>query len=578
MTQRRLLLQLTVAAALLSACTGVPRSSSPQVVEPVSAAKSGTAPAHLPALDADPRTMVLDFLAANALAEENHASALDFLTPEAKNRWLDTTVTVIDSVQVGNFTRGSVTVRGRRLGSVNASGIYTPDLAGDGSGGVSVPFTFGLKKLKGQWRIDILASGLILNSAQFQRVYQQRELYFWDLTEKHLIPDPRYSSLVDRSSLANWLLGQLIAGPRPELQNAWTRELSAHVAPRQSIVIPGSPTTVELPGASRADLGIRAHVAGQLALTLDQVRPGADISILDGGRPVPVSAAGATQFSASVFTSAVNPANPSPPLFYIRAGAVVDAKAKPVDGALGSGQYHLTSSALATKPGSEDLLAAGTAGPASDARLLVGTERTGLRDSRLHGTLSRPSWAPNLDEVWVGDGSRVYRVTRGGRPTEVPVAGAGTLTGRVSAVRFSPEGSRVALVLSENDGPGAQVWVGSVVRPPAQAQVRVDSLEPISPQGIAVTDVAWNDQLKLFTVGRNVNTDNANVYEVQVDGSLWTPRSVVNLPFGVPDSITVAENVPAWVSVGGTVWRQSGGSWASPDTGTAYGIKPIYLE
>jgi hypothetical protein len=279
-----------------------------------------------------------------------------------------------------------------------------------------------------------------------------------------------------------------------------------------------------------------------------------------------------------VFTSAVNPANTAPTLYYVRSGAVVDAAGKPVRGALGTGRENLSSIALASQASSDDLLAAGTSGSPSDARLLVGSESTGLHVTTLHGRLSRPTWAPNLNEVWVGAGAHVYRVTNGGgAPTPVPVTGAGPVTGRVSALRFSPEGSRVAMVLGARDGDSAQVWVGSVVRTPGQSQVRIDSLEPITPQGIAVTDLAWNDQLKLFVIGRVLSTGETNVFEVQVDGSLWTPRQVVNLP-GPPTSITVSENVPAWVSADGTVWTQTGGSWSSPGGKATAGENPTYLE
>ncbi|MFN2518755.1 MAG: LpqB family beta-propeller domain-containing protein [Jatrophihabitantaceae bacterium] len=575
MTRPRVLALLSAAAVLLTACTGVPASSAPQVVKQVGVAKPSSDPAITPTVGADPRTVVLEFLSANALVNESHANARDFLTPLAKNKWLDTTVTVLDSLQVGNFTNGSVTVRGREKGTVNSAGIYTPVLQGDGGGGVSVSFAFVMKKVLGEWRVDTLTSGLILSDADFQRIYQQRSIYFYDLTEQHLVRDPRYSSLTDPSLLANWLTGQLANGPRPELQNAVSRELPAQTDPRRVAVLLGSPITVELPGAAKLDAGTRDRLAGQLALTLDQVVPGAFLSILDGGRPVSVPSAGGTQFTASGFRAAANPANTAPALFYIHGEGVVDATGKPLPGDLGSGQYHLASVALAGVRGSQDLLAAGTSGPPSNARLLVGTARTGLRSTVLHGRLSRPSWAPNLNEVWVGDGAQVYRITRGGKPSVVPVAGPGALTGRVSALRFSPEGSRVAVVLSAPDGTGAQVWVGSVVR--TSAQVRVDSLEPISPQGIAVTDVAWNDQLKLFTIGRVLSTGEPSVYEVQVDGSLWTPRSSQNLP-GAPDSITVAENVPAWVSVGPTVWAQSGGSWAGPRGEQTPGTNPTYLE
>ncbi len=572
---RRLAAVLLVAALSLIGCTGVPTSSSPEVVKPVGVATAGAGPAVTPAPDADPRTMVRDFLAANALADEHHTSAREFLTPDAKNRWSDTTVTVVASEQISNYVHGSVTVHGQKLGTVSALGIYTPVLQGNGA--TPVPFTFGMRKIDDQWRIDTLTSGLILTSDDFQRVYEQHKIYFWDLMEHRLIPDPRYTALSD-SLLANWLMGQLASAPRPELQNAVSSELPAQTDARRVTVILGSPVTIEVPGANQLDLATRARLAGQVALTLDQVTPGSVMSILDGGRPVVVSSAGSTRFTATGIAAPANPARPSPRLFYIRNHAVVDASGRPLPGELGSGADNLTSISLAAKAGSKDLLAAGTSGPDNNATLLVGTRSSGLRATSLRGRLSRPTWAPGLDEVWVGDGSRVYRVSHGGRPSDVPVAGANAPTGRVSALRFSPDGSRVAMVLSGNDEASAQVWVGLVVRASGQAQVRVDSLEPISPQRIVVSDVAWNDELKLFTIGTVPGSGEGHVYEVQVDGSLWTSRTgTEDLP-GPPDSITVAEGVPAWVSVGGTVWAQTGGSWASPNGSTSGCTNPTYLE
>jgi hypothetical protein len=571
---RRLAAVLLIAALSLIGCTGVPTSSSPEIVKPVGVAQSA-APAATPAADADPRTIVLGFLAANAQANGHSAASRNFLTTDAKNRWSNTTVNVVDSLQVSNMTGGVVTVRGRDMGSVNASGIYTPALQGDGRGGVSVSFPFSMKQVGDQWRISKLGSGLILSYSEFQRIYHQRKIYFYDTAERYVVPDSRYSSLTDPSLLADWLVSQMADGPRPEIQNAVSREFPAQIDPRRVTVTLGPPAAVEVPGSSQLGASTRDRLAGQLALTLEQVTPGLAISILDGTQPITVSAAGETAFTASLFASALSPANPAPALFYIRDGAVVDAKGRRLPGQLGSPAAHLRSIALAGTSGNRDLRAAGTSGAPADARLLVGTEREGLRPTTLHGALSRPSWAPNLDEVWVGDGSQVYRFADG-KAGQVPVGGASTLTGAVRSVQFSPEGSRVALVLDALDGRSSQIYIGSVVR--TSALVRIDSLEPISPQGIDVVDVAWNDELKLFAIGKVRNTGESNVYEVQVDGSLWTSRTgSEDLP-GAPDSITVAQGVPAWVSVGGTVWAQTGGSWASPNGGTSGCTNPTYLE
>jgi hypothetical protein len=121
------------------------------------------------------------------------------------------------------------------------------------------------------------------------------------------------------------------------------------------------------------------------------------------------------------------------------------------------------------------------------------------------------------------------------------------------------------------------LYIGAVAR--GGAQVTVDGATPISPVGVRIDDVAWNDQLKLFLIGAALDTGEPQVTKVQVDGSLWSPDRIGDLPPS-PETITVADQQPAWVSSGGSVWRQSGGgSWVSPtDVGETIGTAPVYLE
>jgi len=166
-------------------------------------------------------------------------------------------------------------------------------------------------------------------------------------------------------------------------------------------------------------------------------------------------------------------------------------------------------------------------------------------------------------------------VTPAGKKQAVPVnAASGKATGRVTAVRISPEGARIALVLTNAHGL-AQIWVGAIVR--TAGSVRVDGLTPISPQDVTVTDVAWNDQLKLFSIGIDQDLRTASVWEVQSDGSRWFNSGTAGLPRG-PDSITVLADSPAAVSVGSTVWKQNGDVWEGLRGDETPGRNPIYVE
>lgn len=566
---------VAAAALVLAGCTGVPANSTPQVIGQVGVSASDTASTAPPA-GADPHEIVVDFLDASATSDPAHAKARQYLTPDAKAHWNDKTVTVVDQFRVSNLVNGTVTLTARKIGSIDATGTYTPELQGDGSGDLlAVPFTFGMQLVAGEWRIQALPNSVFVTSDNFQPLYNHYALYFYDLALQHLVPDLRYSPLNDAGLLADWLIQQLVAGPRPALADSVTSELPQVTDPLKVSVQIGSPSVVTLPGTSQLDAQTRNRVAAQLAFTLTQVTLVQSMQIVDALRPVTIPATNGPAFAAITFQSAMGMQSTSSALYYVHNGAVLDEAGKPLPGALGSSSSGLSSVALAGN-GSANLLIAGVSGSGATQRLLVGTLAEGIQPTSVRGTLSRPTWAPGRGEVWVGSGAGVIRVGADRKPLPVSItAHSGSVTGSVSAIRFSPEGSRVALVLSNPDGTG-QVWVGSIVR--SQSQVRIDGLEQVTPNGIVTRDVAWNDPLKLWVVGRNLASGDVNVYEVQIDGALLTPRGTTNLPGGDPDSITVAEGQVPWVSAGQSVWFLPGAAWASPGNGETFGTNPVYVE
>jgi hypothetical protein len=222
------------------------------------------------------------------------------------------------------------------------------------------------------------------------------------------------------------------------------------------------------------------------------------------------------------------------------------------------------------------LLAAGVQGVGAQAQLLVGSQEAGLRATTLTGPLTRPAFAPGRNEVWVGDGTRIYRVTfdtaapKVDRVPVLQVPGAG----RVIAVRISPDGARIAVVMGPPRGTAGTLYVGSIVR--GSGAPRIDALAPISPQAALITDVAWLTPLRLFAIGHLVNSSDALSFDTGVDGTDWSSRAVGLSK--APDAVTVTAGASAWVSADGFVWVQSAGQWISPTGGQTPGTAPIYLE
>jgi len=574
------------AAGFVAGCTGVPASSAPEAIEALNTAPATqTSP---PYLNGDARTIVTTFLKFNASNTASNITARAYLTPTASNHWSDRTATVIadvPSVGTYNTAKHTVTVTGRVLGRIDNQGIYTPSLQGRGSGGERQPFVFSMNGFcspqdprSGPCRISGLQGGLLITEQQFRDTYRQHLVYFYDLSDELLVPDLRWSAIADHRDLADWLLTQIVNGPRQGLRTAVGADtLPAQADARHITVVIGDPTSIEIPGSGQLDPSVRYRLAAQVSQTLNDVLAGGEMTITDNGRPVTIPTVNSTQFSASDFFGVGAPSLIQPDVYYLDGGRIRDETGRVVTGTTPEGGGPLTSFAISRRQSGAPLTIAGVVGSGTTARLQMGSQPGGLRVTSLVGALTRPSFAPGRDEAWIGAGSKVYRVTLARGTPDVenvpipPVSGGG----QVIALRLSPEGGRIAIVVSGADG-SAQLYVGSIVR--GAGRVRLDGLEPISPDGVYVKDVAWLDAAKLFAIGFLTGSQDSRTFEAGVDGTEWTNAGIGNLA-NPPDAVTAASGSSVWVSADNFVWRQSGSDWVSPGpTGQTPGTAPVYLE
>ncbi len=564
---------IAIAALLLTGCAGVPTSSKPQVVSRLTGGVQAPSPASTPLPGSDPRTIVQGFLENNPSSDQHHTAARAFLTGDTASRWSDSNATVIDRERVEQFVpdTNTVTVTGFPVGTVNADGIYTPNVSAPAQ---PSEYVFGLRSQGGQWRISSLPSGVLLTTAQFGS-YSALPLYFYDLDQRYLVQDQRYTSITGTSALVTWLINEMVAGPRDELQNAVLTEVPSQVDPRAVSVTVGTTIDITMPGVAGVGRSTLNLLAAQIAYTLRAVAATTAIRIIDG-RPLTVPALRRTDFSAPQFAGPEVPDQVGT-AYYLHNGRLYSS-GEPVRGRVGNGSYFLSSVAVAGIASVTTLRVAGTIKEAAGTRLWVGTQTGGLSPTSILGVLSRPTWAPGRNEVWIADNGALWAVDPGTVVSQVslePESG-GRMEGTVDAVRFSPDGVRIALIVSTPDG-NTQVWVGSVVR--SGNSVSVEGLEPVTPEGVTMVDVGWNGPLTLIAVGRVGTTDDGSLYSLRVDGSLLSSDAITGLPTA-PDNIAVSTGAPVIVSAGGAVWQQSGGSeWSSPDpAGETTGTSPVYQE
>jgi len=573
---RLLVAGVLATAGVLTGCTGVPTSSSPQTVEAVNVAPA-TEQAIRPGSNDSPRDIVGNFLDANAIDPGKHTSARAFMTPAARSRWSDATVTILRERVVSPYDarNGTVTVSGPLFGTLDRDGVFEP---GDGT---QVSYVFRLGQVGRQYRIAQIspAPGLLITADEFANGYTRHVLYFFDNENRYLVPDPRYTDIADRTPLANWLLDRLVDGPRPSLQTAVSSDtFPAQIDPSATSVDVEATTRVEIPGSSQLDGGGLRRLAAQVSRTLDEQTSGGGMVITDNGRAVLIPSLDRSSFTADDFAAYLGPPPPESQVYYLDGRELVNEGDKPVAGPLGRGIYGLTSVAVSRPSPTGSLVVAGVEGVGPAAHLLVGNQTTGLKPADVTGVTTRPSFATGRHELWVGAGTKLYRLTvtsTGAVLHGQPVAFAQPPAGQLRAIRVSPDGARLAFVFGSAPKDG-RLYVGAVVR--GSGAVRIAPLELISPAGAVVEDVAWLSPLRVFAVGRVAGgrpTD-SYTFDTEADGTEWQAH-LVGLS-SVADSVTASSGALPWLSAGNYVWVQSGSEWQPPVGGQTPGAAPVYLE
>jgi hypothetical protein len=503
-----------------------------------------------PGQDWTPKEIVSGFLNASASFAGEHAVAREYLTPAASSRWRPGwSVTVFGGVNgpdvalagtTDTGAKATVDVSGQVLANLNGSGQYVT-ASGAQAEKSAKPKEFTLVKVDGQWRISLLPANLLLTESDFSRVYQPRDLYFFDPAKKALVPEPVFVPLeATRTDLVNGLVNALASGPGGWLSGATTTAFPPGTKLLTDVTLDGSTATVNLGGAAaKAPAGTLQEICAQLLWTLagsSQYQPSIQSVALEISNQ-PRTLYGSQVQSASNYQSYV-PAAPTPATWYYTSthGAVLEltgaaAHGTPVPGQAGTG--HMPLKSIAVSPEGHYVAGLSADGTAVYVAAIKGGAALTRRLSGGHYTSL--SWSRNnsdgTDELWVAGSDGISMLdAQDGTAIQVAVGpAADTVTGTITSLRVAPDGVRIAMIV--RNGASSQLMLGAIVataadsalpssvrgKPAGGQQVSIPGVVSLGPSAADFTSLTWYNADNLMAL--NETSAGPVPTEVPVNGS-----------------------------------------------------------
>jgi hypothetical protein len=500
-----------------------------------------------PGLGWTPSEIVDGFLAASASFLHDHAVAREYLDSAVQNSWQPGwAVTVVSKPPTATSIPAlprSVTNQSEELARVKATGLPVATITGSGqylpySGSPSKSYVFSLdKNSSGQWRIAALpTSQLLLTQADFQRVYQPRNLYFLSQSGNTLVPDPVFvPQQATDTDLSTGLVNALMQDPTGWLSGAAGTGFPAHSLRIAQVRINGTNATVDLGGkAVTATPQQLEQMAAQLVWTLATGPTPVQSVVLElNNRPVQVMGSPYQQLQTYQDWVPAQLANPG--LYYVGSNGTVQelsgTSTSPVPGAAGAtGTPPLSS--IAVSP--DGRLIAGIS--AGGAAVYFGALSKGAALKQWRpptGSCTSVSWDRQGD-LWITAGGIVWLLPPGGG-SAAPVAVAAPPGSTVTDFRVAPDGVRVVMIVRGSQG--SQLELGAISRSGPSASVAQPPVT-IGAGLPAPAAVSWYGADDIIVLAGS--SSNAQLDEVPLNGgqptTITTPGPPVSVTATSPQS------------------------------------------
>jgi hypothetical protein len=415
-----------------------------------------------------------------------------------------------------------VDVTGRVQGNLSGSGQYAVPSADHNV----TRERLVLVKVGGQWRISSPPHSLLLTDSDFRRVYQPRNLYFFDPAMQVLVPDPVYvPQEATPTDLVTRLVRALMSAPTGWLSGAAQTGFPARTTLLANIALDGGTAIVNLGGAAAsATEPMLRQISAQLLWTLagsTSDQPAIQSVELEvNGTPRTLPGSGGPVQQIGLYGNDVPSAPAHASFYYADSRGAVRAlsgtaqenapQGAPVRGQAGTGQISLTGTAVSPdRRYVAGLAAGGTA-------IYTGTlTRGAMLAQRLTGSFTSLSWGSHGNLWAVGSGG-VWMVPAGGG-TAVRVTDTLPAGDRVTALKVAPDGVRCAMIATS--GAGSQLLLAAIEH--AGQQAYLGPPVPIRSENVHFTALTWYDADHVIALSQ---TSNGPVLdEVAVNGEMFSP-------------------------------------------------------
>ncbi len=536
---------IAVLILVLTACGALPESG-PVQREPGAAAAAQDdgqqfdAPG--PGRGDTPGQVVNGFLTAMTGNTATTTVARSFLSKSARADWNPTQSTLIYQVSSVRRTVGdTVAVRLSDAQHLDSRGGWL------GSGG-DQRLSLSMVREGGQWRISNPPDAVVIPQWYFTRWFRPFNLYFFDQTERVLVPDRIYLRSDDQ--LSSTLVRALLSGPgsdvaavtRTEFPPQTQLDLSVPVAPDGTAEVPFSDPLLKLSSQKLT------RAVAQLSWTLRQV-PGLTrirLTVGDAAVPLPDGRRDFSVQEGDAFAPTVQRA--SDQLFGLRKDTVVAIRngvVEAVPGPFGRRGYSLRS--IAARLDGKAIAAVATdrktvfVGP---SQVVAGGEKDAGVKSVYKGTdVLRPAY-DMFGDLWLvdraRDKSRVVHVV-GGSATTVDIPGVSGR--RVTAFVVSRDGTRLVAIV-DGAGKGDRLVAADLLRSADGTFSRATAATPVDgvPSDLGdLRDVVWRSPNDLAVLGRTAKRL-SEVAFVSLDGSPGDPTTIP--PDSWPGSATALVGSP----------------------------------